>query len=492
MHPTLRDPLLWQAIAAHPLGGSQAAKSFVQRLAKENCWNLSQAEAAIMEYRRFCYLQRLSPTGLTPSHAVDQVWHQHLLYTQDYWRQFCGRVLGRDLHHEPSIGSSADGARFREQYAQTLAQYEREFGLADEQYWPGLLETFAPSNWHWQNSAVKASPSQRRRWLARPSTWSTTLRRYWPVALVLIGALLLTLGVQAQVESMGAGAAQSSNPLEYNGAEFLSFYLKMLFAALVLSEILRRVLTPKTEPSGKLSDPEIAYLDAGEDRALKVLEVEQIAAGNLVYDPATRLLQETHSVRGSRIAQDLAALRLTLGTTAHELRQRLLMPIMQSLQQRGLLLEPAQRSKIAWISVSPLLALLALGTAKVNIGLTRGKPIAFLVVLLIFTGIALLVQYSRRPRVSAGCKTWLKKERARLARVRTAPTQQEWGQAVALFGLSAIAGTALADYVGWRQPAASASSCGSDGGSSYSSDSSSDSGSSDSGGSGCGGCGGGD
>lgn len=485
-HRTLRDPSLWQAISAHPLGGQRAASSFARRLARENCWSVEQAQGAILEYRRFCYLQRLSDHGLTPSHAVDQVWHLHLLYTQDYWRQFCTHTLGREMHHLPAIEHATDDARFREQYAQTLAQYEAEFGLPNPRWWPGLRETFAPSNWQWHNAIAPAIAQNRRAWLGRAAGLSYSIRRFLPLALVLSVALMLALGVQAQVESMDAGAVQAASPLDYSGGEFLSFYLKLLLAAVVLSEILRRVMTPKTQPQAGLSAAEIALLDGGEERAIQVLEVEQIAEGHLSFDPATRLLKDTSSARGHRIASDLANLRQSMGSAAGPIRQRLLAPFIQKLQQRGLLLEATQRTRIAWISLLPLLPLMALGVAKVNIGLTRGKPILFLVLLLIFTGFVLLVQYARRPRISAGCKAWLKRQRTQHARVRTAPTQQEWGKAVALFGLTAVSGTVLAEYVGWRQPVSS-SSCS---GTSSSDSSSSDSGG-DSGGSGCGGCGGG-
>lgn len=487
----LSDPALWQAIAEYPIGGHAAAASFVKRLARENAWRPEQAQAALLEYRRFCYLQRLSATGLTPSHAVDQVWHLHLLYTRDYWQQFCGKVLGFELHHGPALGIPGDSTRFKEQYAQTLARYEQEFGPADAQWWPGLRETFAPSNWQWHNALKPTLPQRLRNRLSHAAGYSHTIRRYLPLALVLCLALMLTMGVHAQVEGMGVGSGQATSPLDYSGGEFLSFYLKLLLAAVVLSEILRRVMTPKTEPSGHLTPAEIALLDGGEERAIHVLEVEQMAEGRLSYDPTTRLLTDTSKARGPQLAADLAALRQSFGSGAQSIRHRLLKPLIDSLQRRGLLLEPGQRTRIALISLLPLLAPLAFGVAKVNIGLSRNKPVVFLVLLLIFTAIVLLVQFTRAPRISTGVKGWLKRQRAQHARVSAAPTQQEWGKAVALFGLTAVAGTALADYVGWRQPVSSSSCSGSSNSSdSSSSDSSSDSGG-DSGGSGCGGCGGG-
>ncbi|MEZ6192343.1 MAG: hypothetical protein R3C45_13785 [Phycisphaerales bacterium] len=48
----------------------------------------------VNEYRRFCYLAIAAGHTVTPSDEVDQAWHLHLLYTRDYWEDFCPNVLG--------------------------------------------------------------------------------------------------------------------------------------------------------------------------------------------------------------------------------------------------------------------------------------------------------------------------------------------------------------------------------------------------------------
>jgi len=57
------------------------------------------------------------------SDAVDQVWHAHLTYTREYWDTFCGRVLGRPLHHTPGNGDSTDHLTHLRNYVQTLERY---------------------------------------------------------------------------------------------------------------------------------------------------------------------------------------------------------------------------------------------------------------------------------------------------------------------------------------------------------------------------------
>lgn len=138
---TAQPSELWDRIAAHdfklghPLG-------FICRLARDKGWTQDFAEAAVMEYRRFCFLAVISPTPVTPSEEVDEVWHMHLTYTRDYWDIWCAQVLGRALHHDPTRGSPADQAVFRQQYAATLALYELHFGPPPELFWPATHRRF--------------------------------------------------------------------------------------------------------------------------------------------------------------------------------------------------------------------------------------------------------------------------------------------------------------------------------------------------------------
>jgi hypothetical protein len=80
------------------------------------------------EYRRFVFLAMEAGHPVTPSEQVDQAWHLHLLYTRSYWDDLCGQVLGRPLHHGPTQGGPAEGAKFHDWYRATLDSYERIFG----------------------------------------------------------------------------------------------------------------------------------------------------------------------------------------------------------------------------------------------------------------------------------------------------------------------------------------------------------------------------
>ena len=72
------DMTLWTKLQALELDQAGSAFRFSDRLARENGWSRAFALGAIEEYRRFIYLAATSPTPVTPSDVVDQVWHLHL------------------------------------------------------------------------------------------------------------------------------------------------------------------------------------------------------------------------------------------------------------------------------------------------------------------------------------------------------------------------------------------------------------------------------
>ena len=127
--------LLFQRITEFPLDEGAPELSFAARLAKDNGWRIGYALRAIEEYRRFAFLMVASGHMAVPSDQVDQVWHQHLLYTRS-WAAFCGRVLGREIHHEPARPGVEEGDRFRVGYEQTLESYRHFFGEFPEDIWP--------------------------------------------------------------------------------------------------------------------------------------------------------------------------------------------------------------------------------------------------------------------------------------------------------------------------------------------------------------------
>jgi hypothetical protein len=141
-----RQDALWVRIQQFALDDAESALPFSRRLARENGWSRHYAVRVISEYKKFCYLALTTGCQVTPSDAVDQAWHLHLIYTQSYWNEFCGRVLRRPLHHNPTRGGAEQRDKYRDLYSGTLDLYQRVFNVSPpEDIWPTVDERFANS-----------------------------------------------------------------------------------------------------------------------------------------------------------------------------------------------------------------------------------------------------------------------------------------------------------------------------------------------------------
>ena len=136
----LTDPVataLWSRLQAFELDPPGLTRTISARIAEENGWTAEHTLRAIEEYRRFLLLTQVAGRPVSPSVAVDVVWHTHLLYSRDYWGRLCGEVLQTPLHHEPNPGGDLENARHRDQYRDTLDDYTRVFGDAPPaDLWP--------------------------------------------------------------------------------------------------------------------------------------------------------------------------------------------------------------------------------------------------------------------------------------------------------------------------------------------------------------------
>jgi hypothetical protein len=138
------DLELWNKLNDFQLDDPRAHVRFTDRLAHENGWPKAFARRAVDEYKKFVYLAATSATPVTPSDVVDQVWHLHLTFTRSYWDDMCAGLLGHALHHGPTKGGSREDAKYRRQYAETLALYRCEFGTEPPaDFWPPEAERFA-------------------------------------------------------------------------------------------------------------------------------------------------------------------------------------------------------------------------------------------------------------------------------------------------------------------------------------------------------------
>lgn len=94
------------------------------RVAKEHPdWSSDRLETAVLQYREFMVLAKMTRTALVPTPDADEVWHAHILHTQAYARD-CKKFVGRFVHHSPTLS----GANHERERAETKRLYEQVFG----------------------------------------------------------------------------------------------------------------------------------------------------------------------------------------------------------------------------------------------------------------------------------------------------------------------------------------------------------------------------
>lgn len=104
----------------------------INRLIYIEKWSKKHAIAACQQYRNYLFLKKKYGSNYTlpPSIDIDEVWHAHILHSEDYYA-FCKQVFGHFLHHHPHHGknnevSSQKLAEMFENHTQSL--YLKEFG----------------------------------------------------------------------------------------------------------------------------------------------------------------------------------------------------------------------------------------------------------------------------------------------------------------------------------------------------------------------------
>lgn len=436
---------LWQRVDEFQLDGNDATLTFTARLARDNGWSRSHARRVCDEYKRFMLLTVLADHIVTPPEAVDQAWHLHLTYTRSYWIDFCDGVLGRKVHHDPTRGIE-EQSRFVELYEQTLETYERVFGQAPPRdIWPPAAVRFGEDlNNRWVNLS--------RHWVVpKPRLPKLGSRLAWPR--ILLGGLAVPPLVAL------------ANPFDFSGTEFLLFYGILFLAGLVVALVLRTALAeqPPSLSAEDLSPTEAAFLAGGMQRALhatisgllqsRTLALEQtekrvfgFLPGRTEYrvvatgapgdrnDPLHRAVYAAAFVPGGATAGDL---RKTAAAVVPELRD--------SLASRGLVGPSPWADASHYVPMLIMLAIALVGVVKIFVGVSRDKPIGFLVAATLVTA-AVALFFMVRSRVTKQGKQLVEELQNRHASLAEAAKNSgdtlsptELSLAVALFGATILA-----------------------------------------------------
>ena len=502
----LPDDELWRRLSAFSLDIPGAALPFSARLARDNGWSPAFAARVCREYLRFIYLAMRAGHPVTPSDEVDQAWHLHLCYTRSYWDELCGEVLGERLHHGPTRGGRAEGAKFEDWYERTLDSYRRIFGeTLPPDIWPDAATRFGEAA-HFRRVNLKRHlvvPRPRLAMatrLARANRWIAATRSGGATRLATPGtwarcAPLLLLLLAAGCGAVSYGASQSANPFDWYGSEFLTLFGWMCALGLGAAFWRRgRGRTPSDrEFPIELLDPYLVarLSDEGNitvDAALAALyargEIAQNERGQLeragVQAPAHPFEARVWNAVGAQ-----TSLNGVRGALAQVLES-----FDRELEKLGLLVAPdAQWRANAWPAATALL-LCVFGAIKIVVGLNRGRPVGYLALAcgaLLVLAVAMVAGF--RVRRSERGEAYLQQLREQTPRASSGTLPLEGlmiVSALALWGYSELDALGLGALHKTLQPPSSGgdgggSGCGSDGGSGC--------GGGGCGGGGCGGCG---
>ena len=94
--------------------------------------NLSEdkAKQGLKEVLCFLSLIHFSKQKLTPSHLVDLVWHEFILFTRLY-HNYCQKEFGRFIHHQPGGEDNENKRNFKK----TLQLYCLYIGEPSAHFW---------------------------------------------------------------------------------------------------------------------------------------------------------------------------------------------------------------------------------------------------------------------------------------------------------------------------------------------------------------------
>lgn len=267
------------------------------------------------------------------------------------------------------------------------------------------------------------------------------------------------------------------NPFDWYGGAFLALYAFLFVGALLSSLAIAAWLRPEGRAVPVTDEDELAVLAGGQARLgetvlarLLARDHARVEKGRIVIDAkaAGRSPAEREIVAlSSPVKWSTVAMRMKASTNA----------IADQLSGRGLMLDRAEARQLGLYAAIPYALLIAFGLAKMQIGLGRDRPVGFLVVFLIVTVIATLLRVLGTDRRTKGGIAAVRGARDRSQRMRRAPTRDETGTAVALWGTAVLVGSPMMDLHKLRR---SGDGGGGDGGG----------GDGGCGGGGCGGCGG--
>jgi uncharacterized protein (TIGR04222 family) len=452
--------LLDRILAFNIDGHEPVALPFVARLARENGWSRSYADRVLYEYKRYMFLAATSSEPVCPSEDVDAAWHLHLTYTRNYWKRFCGEVLGTPLHHDPTRGGAAEADKHLHMYERTLATYRAMFGTEPPaDIWPPAVQRFGQDLKHRMvntahNWVIPKDPIKR-----------------------ILGITAAGLTVAAFVPGCVGG---NFNPFDLVGANFLTFLIPVMIAAVCVGRVIRsRMRMTGPQPSDddvSLTWEQVAYLSGGYPRLITAAIARLVENGAAVLsEDKSRIVPGPYRPSDSFSPVERVVLTaLPLARTPTDMKQ--LNALVQSefdsqavlLEQEGFVLSLSRRTGIYLGSAMPLLlVLLLLAVPRLVMGIESHKPVGYLLATIVIGGFTgMFLSLIGTCRLSKRGENLLVRLRGQHDDLRTGSDYGmagSTGLAVALFGTAVLTVSGMNALEAWfpRQTSKAQNGCGS-------------------------------
>ena len=347
-----------------------ATYPFTKRLARDNAWTLAYAERVVTEYKRFAFLAMVAGHPVTPSDQVDQAWHLHMLYTYSYWEDFCGNVLGKPLHHQPTKGGSQERDKFHDWYGRTKESYLEFFGEhPPSDIWPDSKKRFG-EDVHYirvntKRSWVIPKPAFIE-WDSREAKHLLSRSILIPSLAVLLTILMVTLSGCSL--SISQKTVQAFPVLDFGS--FLQFWLPSLAIAIGLRFILKYLekVKPSDEESSEINPYELAFLSGKKERCITVALANLAHKGVLEIDKSEKTIKLSGELPDNAHAfertlfSSINSGEIVDAETVRERNEYNLDSIESGLFSKGMLLSDAARNRVTFIPwiismIAPMIAL---------------------------------------------------------------------------------------------------------------------------------------
>jgi len=265
------------------------------------------------------------------------------------------------------------------------------------------------------------------------------------------------------------------NPFDLTAGPFLTLYVGITAGLFFLGFYLRNNLGQKRVPESELTAFELAYLAGGSTRLGETILLSLLTGNSAVVSADGQTINVSNQVpiRSHISKPDRISFPSDMSVgDFHRTVEPWVTQVQERLQSLGYTPTLDQLAPFRLTFLPAYLFVLIFGLIRFVLGVQRGHPVGFLVIIILVTAVAALCMLAIEPSRTIAGSAILRKHQVRHARAARAPLDDEWLLAIALSGSVVLSGTSYAAvFTASRKSDSGGSGCGGDGG-------------------GCGGCGG--